>query len=217
MLKCCKSKKFKKLTKSTWFILVSLCTTIPLEELEKLLPEFTVKENNSRDIGVLNINETKIEISSLKGNSIEEYLSKRGITINAMACNKEGKIIDPFGGINDIRNNNIKLVQKDGHGIEEDPIIILQILSYQSSLNYSLSENTKKVITEKCNLLTEVREEEIINELKIIIQTENPANIIKDNKEIFYQIIEELKETDGFKQNNPYHIYDVFEHTMKVL
>lgn len=134
-----------------------------------------------------------------------------------MACNKEGKIIDPFGGINDIRNNNIKLVQKDGHGIEEDPIIILQILSYQSSLNYSLSENTKKVITEKCNLLTEVREEEIINELKIIIQTENPANIIKDNKEIFYQIIEELKETDGFKQNNPYHIYDVFEHTMKVL
>ena len=66
-------------------------------------------------------------------------------------------------------------------------------------------------------LLNKVSKERISSELSQILMCDNAHNLIKENSNIITTIIPELKETIGFNQNTPHHIYDVFNHTLKVL
>lgn len=54
-------------------------------------------------------------------------------------------------------------------------------------------------------------------EFKKIMTTVHPERYIREFKEIFFALIPRLKDTYNFKQNNSWHIYDVFEHTMHVI
>jgi len=195
-----------------------LCTNMPLEQIKEILPRFRLmKENDHRNTGIIKINGEEIEISSFHGKTIEEDLSKRDLTINAIASDKDGNLIDPFNGIEDIKNKTISLVDKSGLGIDIDPLRILRALRFQSIYDFSIDEDTKQVITSKVELLDNVAVERIYNELIKILTSNNPSKTIRDNKETFCALIKELYITVGFKQNNPYHAYDVFEHTLKVL
>ncbi len=195
-----------------------LCTNMPLEELKKIIPNFTImKENNHRNTGVIRINGVEIEVSSFKGKTIEEDLSKRDITINAIACNKEGNIIDPFNGIDDIKEKRIRLVNLNGSGIDYDPLRILRVLRFASSLGFTIDDNTKNIIKEKRYLLEGVAEERIYREFQKILVSDNVSSTIRDNKEIFCLLIPELEPTISFDQHNDYHIYDIFEHLLKVV
>ncbi len=195
-----------------------LCTNMPLDQVKELLPGFKLmKENNHRNTGIIKINSQEIEISSFHGKTIEEDLFKRDFTINAIACDKDGNLIDPYNGVEDIKNKTISLVDKSGSGIDIDPLRILRALRFQAIYDFSIDEDTKQVMTSKVELLDNVAVERIYNELIKILTSANPSKTIRDNKETFCALIKELYITVGFKQNNPYHIYDVFEHTLKVL
>lgn len=50
-----------------------------------------------------------------------------------------------------------------------------------------------------------------------ILLTEKPSNFIKKNEDYIFSIIPELKKAKGFNQNNPWHIYDVYEHILCVV
>ena len=195
-----------------------LCTDMPLEEVKKLFPGFTImKENDHRNTGIIRINGLEIEISSIRGNSLKEDLSKRDFTMNAIACDKDGNIIDYFGGVEDIQNKKISLVDKEGQGIDIDPIRILRALRFQGTIGFEIDQQSKEIITNKREKLNQVAPERVYKEVLIILTTDSAPSIIRDNKEIFTTIIPELKNSIGFQQNNDHHIYDVFEHTLKVL
>ena len=56
-----------------------------------------------------------------------------------------------------------------------------------------------------------------INKLYNILLSDNPSEeVIKNDVELF-KLIPELKTCKGFNQNNPWHIYDVYVHTLHVL
>jgi tRNA nucleotidyltransferase (CCA-adding enzyme) len=55
------------------------------------------------------------------------------------------------------------------------------------------------------------------NDLFTILLSDNPSIIIKKNEELIFELIPELKECKNFKQNNPWHIYDVYEHILHVV
>lgn len=50
-----------------------------------------------------------------------------------------------------------------------------------------------------------------------ILLSENPSDGIRNNESYFFNLIPELKECKGFNQNNPWHIYDVYEHILHVI
>lgn len=50
-----------------------------------------------------------------------------------------------------------------------------------------------------------------------ILSSDKPSKYIKENEEYIFSIIPELKKCKGFKQNNEWHIYDVYEHIMHVV
>ncbi len=59
--------------------------------------------------------------------TLEEDLRRRDLTINAMAEDSEGNIIDPFGGREDLEHGRLRHVS---NAFSEDPVRILRIARY---------------------------------------------------------------------------------------
>ncbi len=53
--------------------------------------------------------------------------------------------------------------------------------------------------------------------LENILLSDRPSDFIIKNEEQLFSLIPELKKCKGFKQNNPWHIYDVYDHILKVV
>ena len=56
-----------------------------------------------------------------------------------------------------------------------------------------------------------------LNKLLIILTSDKPSDEIKKNEKEIFEFIPELEVCSGFNQNNPWHIYDVYEHILKVV
>ncbi|MGN1371391.1 MAG: CCA tRNA nucleotidyltransferase [Candidatus Coprovivens sp.] len=195
-----------------------ICTNMPLTEIKTLYPNFhLMKPNNNRNTGVMRLNNLEIEISEFKGASLLEDLSNRDFTINAIAMDKDGRIIDPFNGIESLNKKEMSLIRQTGEAFIIDPLRILRAIRIAARMNFSIDENCQKEMLKNKNLLESVAAERIYRELIQILITDNPAKYIRDNINIFFQILPELKPLQGFEQQNPWHIYDVLEHTLVVL
>ncbi len=56
-----------------------------------------------------------------------------------------------------------------------------------------------------------------IDFLESILMSDTPSALIKKNEETIFALVPELRRCKGFRQNNPWHIYDVYEHILKVV
>ena len=80
--------------------------------------------------------------------TLEEDLSRRDLTINAIAENQDGELIDPFNGQKDIANKTLRHVSD---AFQEDPLRVLRIARFKaklSPLDFVISEETKTLIND---------------------------------------------------------------------
>ena len=85
-----------------------ICTNMPLTKIKELFPKFHImKPNNHRNTGIMRLNNLEIEISEFKGQTIAEDLHNRDFTINAMALDKHGNLIDPYNGLQSLQQQTI--------------------------------------------------------------------------------------------------------------
>ena len=82
--------------------------------------------------------------------TLEEDLLRRDLTINAIAQDEEGKLIDPYNGIKDIEN---KVIRKVSSSFKEDPLRVLRAARFASKLNF-LQFKIEKDTLESCLLYT---------------------------------------------------------------
>lgn len=195
-----------------------ICTNMPLDKIKDLYPRFhLMKQNERRQVGVFNINGIQIEIAEFKGKNIIEDLSNRDFTINAIAMDKDGNIVDPFGGIDSLRKKDISLIKKTGETFTIDPLRILRAIRIAAKLNFNIDENCRCEMQKKEILLTGIAPERIYRELIQILITGNPSKYIRDNIHIFFQILPELKPLQELEQHNPSHKNNVLDYTLAVL
>lgn len=100
-----------------------------------------------------------VEIQSNPELDIEEDLSRRDFTINAMTVKLEHgkhKIIDPFNGQKDLKNKLIRAVGKPIDRFNEDYSRMLRALRFSCQLNFNIEENTWKAIKNKIKGLNEI-------------------------------------------------------------
>lgn len=193
-----------------------LCTNMLLGELKLLIPSISImKENNHRNTAIIRNKEYDYEISSYRGNSIEEDLSNRDFKINALALDINGNLIDPYNGLEDIKNKKISLIKDDA--FIRDPLRILRAIRIANKYNFDIDDNTLQQMDKYKDLLDEVAKERIYEELKKILVFNNISDILLKHKNIFFKIIPNLEKCDGFNQYNDYHIYDVFNHILEVI
>lgn len=144
-------------------------------------------------------------------------LSRRDFTVNAIAYNPLSGITDPFNGTADIKRKTIKCVGNPDKRFDEDALRILRAVRFASVLGFTIDNETKESIIRKSNLLNNVAKERIRNELLKLLCGKNAEKILLDYRNIIFTIIPELEAENNFEQHTPYHIYDVWTHTAKVV
>lgn len=148
--------------------------------------------------------------------NIVDDLARRDYSINA--CATTGTLlVDPFGGHDDIKNRLIRCVGDPVQRFTEDALRILRGIRFASVLNFKVEEETKKAMFECRDLLKNVSQERIAIEFCKTLLGINVRNAFLEFHEIFACIVPEIEDMVEFKQNNKYHVYDVFEHSLKAV
>lgn len=149
--------------------------------------------------------------------SIDEDLSRRDFTINAMAYHPVVGLVDPYNGLEDIRNKVIRCVNDPTQRFQEDGLRILRAIRFATRLNFKLSSSTGFVATALSELLHNISCERIISEINQMIICPNFSEYFVKYHDIFTAIIPELSLAVYFHQRNPYHCYDVYMHTAEAI
>lgn len=156
--------------------------------------------------------------------TIEEDLSRRDFTINAMAVQISSvgsqtlDFIDPYGGRKDLKNKIIRAVGDPEKRFEEDALRLLRAVRFSAQLDFEIEEETKNAILKKAHLLKNIASERIRDEFQKLIMTQNSANGVFKLEELglLEYILPELREGIGCRQNK-HHVYTVFEHNVRAL
>lgn len=144
-------------------------------------------------------------------------LSRRDFTVNAMAYNHTDGLVDPFGGRDDIERKVIRCVGDPDKRFGEDALRIIRALRFASVLGFDIDGDTAGSINRNHTQMQNIASERIRVELVKLLSGKNVEKILTEYKEVVFGIIPELKACDGFPQKTPYHIYDVWNHTVKVV
>ena len=143
--------------------------------------------------------------------NIEQDLSRRDFTINAMAFNEDG-LVDPFGGVNDLKNKIIRCVGNPDERFEEDALRILRAMRFSAIYNFSIEEKTSLAIHQNKDKLLRISAERIQSEITKMICGKNILQVLLDYSDVIAVVFPEMNKCIGFNQNNRFHQYDVYEH-----
>jgi tRNA nucleotidyltransferase (CCA-adding enzyme) len=193
--------------------------SIPLEieglsSLQKTIVEITPfrKEKDYTDFR----HPEKIEWAK----TVEEDLGRRDFTINAIAYDGN-KIIDPFGGERDIKNQLIRCVGNPDKRFTEDALRLLRAIRFASQLGFLIEEKTRKAIEKNSQLITKISWERIRDEFLKILKSDHPGEgvLFLRNTGLLKYILPELDVCFSIPQKSPkrHHIYDVGTHLVMAL
>lgn len=144
---------------------------------------------------------------------VEEDLSRRDFTINAMAYNPTRGLVDAFGGQEDLAQGLIRCVGEPDARFNEDGLRIMRALRFAARYDFAIERETAFSMRRNRYLLENVSVERIFTELKGILIGNGARSMMLAFPEIFGVIMPELVPMFGFDQRNPHHIYDVWTHT----
>ena len=82
--------------------------------------------------------------------TIEEDLFRRDLTINAMAKDEEGNLIDPFNGQEDLENGVLRHVSE---AFAEDPVRVLRVARFAARCNFDVHADTMQLISPRVRVL----------------------------------------------------------------
>ncbi len=215
------------------------------EEIQKTFPE-NVYENDFGTVGIKTKSEDPrlriVEVTTFRiesdysdkrhpdavrfAKTIEEDLSRRDFTINAMAINPEARdkksgteeIVDPYGGQKDLKNKVIRTVGDPRKRFEEDALRLMRAVRFAVELGFEVEPATLRAMKEHAGLLEMISKERIRDELIKIVMTPRAAEgiILLEDTGLLPHVIPELKEGVGCGQNK-HHIYTVFDHNVRAL
>lgn len=195
-----------------------IATNATSKEIQKIFANRPQINNNGAKHGTITvrIESTNIEITSFRGSSIEEDLSHRDFSINAIAYS-HGKLIDPRCGESDIKRRLITMGDDPEKIIKEDPLRILRALRFHASLGFAIDETTSTACKEYANLLTQVAKERILAECRMIFIAEDIEYILQEYRVIFGVLFPCLVPCFDHDQHNPWHANDLYTHIVKVV
>ncbi|MET3682318.1 tRNA nucleotidyltransferase (CCA-adding enzyme) [Alkalibacillus flavidus] len=92
---------------------------------------------------------------------LEDDLARRDLTINAMAMDRYGQVIDPFQGRNDLTHGVIRTVGRADDRFHEDALRMLRAVRFSSQLNFAVTNDVLTAIKRYHTLLQEIAVERI--------------------------------------------------------
>lgn len=96
--------------------------------------------------------------------NLDEDLKRRDFTINALAMDMHGDIVDLFNGIEDLKHHIIRAVGNPEKRFHEDALRMMRAVRFMSQLEFKLEEKTEQAIKDNHELLKKISVERIREE-----------------------------------------------------
>ncbi|MCR5350365.1 MAG: HD domain-containing protein [Acholeplasmatales bacterium] len=194
-----------------------ITTSASIDEIINLFKDYNPKLYSHNQCVNISNSGIHIEISTFKGKNIQEDLSKRDFTINSIAYSPKEGFIDPYNGIEDIKNKILKSNKSSYECFKDNPIRLLRAMRFECIYNLNIDENLYDGIIKYSNMINDIHPMKIQKEINPILISNKCSYFVNKYKEIFFELFPKLKDTYGFLQHSKWHKYDVFTHTLKVI
>lgn len=149
--------------------------------------------------------------------SLKEDVKRRDFTINALAYHPEEGLIDHVGGLKDLEKGILRAVGNPQERFSEDALRMVRAIRFVSVLGFELEEETEKALFDKRLLIQKVSGPRLQQELNKLLLGDWVEEVLVCYYEIIAIFIPEIIPMIGFEQRTPYHCYDVWTHTAKVV
>ncbi len=208
------------------------------EEIIALFPK-TFYENNFGTVGVVNEEEKDeslklVEITPYRKegqyedyrhpktveftDKLEDDLARRDFTVNSIAIDSKGHIVDPYKGQEALSKRELVTVGDSDARFNEDALRILRAIRLATELGFMINTKTEESIRKNAKILSKISKERIRDEFIKMVSCKTPIIGLKLMRElgVMKYVIPELEETYDIGQNKA-HSFDVWTHIINSL
>ncbi len=159
----------------------------------------------------------------VENGTFEDDQIRRDFTINAISIqlNKDnfGELIDPFNGIEDLKNKIIKTPGNPNKTYSDDPLRMMRAVRFATQLHFEIEKESYEAILRNCERLSIISQERITEELNKIILSPKPSRGFKVlfETKLLHQFFPELVKLEGVERVGTHVHKDNFYHTIEVL
>lgn len=159
----------------------------------------------------------------VENGTLADDQKRRDFTINALAISLNqknfGELLDPFSGVQDLRNRVIRTPLDPATTFSDDPLRMLRAIRFATQLNFSIEPKTLNAIGEMSNRLPIVSVERVMDEVNKIMAAPSPSVgwLLLDQTGLLQYILPELAAMKGVETRNGVSHKDNFYHTLEVL
>jgi poly(A) polymerase len=155
------------------------------------------------------------------GENIEGDLSRRDFTVNAMALELTGakpEFIDVFNGLTDLSAKVLRTPVAPEQSFSDDPLRMMRAARFAAQLNFEVSEDALKAMTEMAERINIISAERIRDEFTKLIMSNNPRKgiAILVATGIAELVLPEIPKLQ-LEIDEHHHHKDVYEHSLTVL
>ena len=157
-----------------------------------------------------------LDFADLRGDDLISDLRLRDFTVNAMALDADGELIDPLGGSVDLAAGHLRATSE--RAFSDDPVRTLRAVRQAAELGFSIDAQTEQWIRRDAARLAEPSRERVRDELVRLIALPGAALHVRrlDELDVLAHVLPPLAETQGVSQSWP-HRFDVWEHSLHML
>jgi putative nucleotidyltransferase with HDIG domain len=160
---------------------------------------------------------------AVQNGSLEDDQNRRDFTINALALNLNddhfGNLLDPFNGIDDLKNKIIRTPLNPDITYSDDPLRMLRAIRFATQLNFVIEEQSLKSITKNSRRIKIISKERIVTELNKILESNIPSIgfLLLEKTGLLEHIMPELTALKGIDEVEGQRHKDNFYHTLEVV